>query len=545
MNIFKKIFGAKEKPEVIAESAFPDFKNKPPMPAVQASSNNNMTNVFSFSVSYNGEKNLGELGPIKNYVIDYQALRARSWQAYLESEVAQTVIRRYTLWVVGAGLKLQSEPQKMILESEKININLEDFTRIVEARFKVYSENEMSTYSSMLSLHALAEEAYINAIVGGDVLVVIRYEDNQIKTQLIDGAHIDNPLGLRYEDNSFYYQNGNRIQNGIEIDATGKHVAYHVRTAFNKFERIAAIGEKSNMKMAFMIYGLKYRLNSVRGIPLIVAVMETMKKLERYKEATVGSAEERQKIAYFFEHQIASTGESPLGKALAKAYNPDSPTDLPVDNSGNQLANTVAATTNKQVFNMPQGSTVKHIASDNELNFKDFYLTNFDLVCATVGIPPNVASSKYDSNYSASRAAVKDWEHTINVARKKFKEQFYQFIYNVWLHKEILDNKIQADGYLRAYLDNNLMVLAAYRSARFVGANVPHIDPLKEVNAEREKLGDLAKNIPLTTVEAATEALNGGESMNNVEQFSKEMEHANKLNIPASSGGQQLQLNTM
>jgi hypothetical protein len=56
---------------------------------------------------------------------------------------------------------------------------------------------------------------------------------------------------------------------------------------------------------------------------------------------------------------------------------------------------------------------------------------------------------------------------------------------------------------------------------------------LKEVNAERRKLGPLADNIPLTTVEQATEVLNGGDSDSNIQQFSEELIQAKELNVVA------------
>ena len=180
---------------------------------------------------------------------------------------------------------------------------------------------------------------------------------------------------------------------------------------------------------------------------------------------------------------------------------------------------------------MPIGSSLKSLESKNELYFAEFYNTVLGLICAVVGIPPEVALSKYDSNFSASRAALKDWEHTLQTERKDFADQFYQPIYNFWLETEILKNKVQAIGYLNALKTKNIMALEAYRNSRWVGANVPHIDPLKEVLAEREKLGEAGKHLPLTTLEAATEALNGGESNSNLAQYSTELENAEILNI--------------
>ena len=72
-----------------------------------------------FTYSYDGEKTPGEIGIIKNYLIDYPALRARSWQSYIESEVTQTIINKFITWIIGSGLKLQSEPIKEILSANK------------------------------------------------------------------------------------------------------------------------------------------------------------------------------------------------------------------------------------------------------------------------------------------------------------------------------------------------------------------------------------------------------------------------------------------
>lgn len=487
-----------------------------------------------FTVNYDGEKNLGEIGPIKNYYIDYPAIRMRSWQSYLESEISQAVLNKFAIWVIGSGLKLQAEPAKKVLKSEGVDLDTEAFNDTVESRFAVYSGSKKADYSNMQNLHAKASEAFINSIIGGDVLVVLRLVNGHVKVQLIDGAHVGSPLN-NTSNMDLITSRGNRVRNGIEISKTGEHVAYWVRKTGLDYERIPAKGRKSGMKMAFMVYGMEYRIDNTRGIPLISAVLETLKKLERYKEATVGSAEERQKIVMQIVHEAYSTGENPLQGVLAKAMDADAVVDdIPTDKDGDKLADMVAATTNKQVFNMPQGAEMKGLESKNELYFKDFYQMNIDIVCAALGIPPEVALSKYDSNFSASRAALKDWEHTINVNRKRFASAFYQNVYDFWLEVQILNNKVKAPGYLLAKGDNN-MILDSYRMARFVGATIPHIDPEKEVKAVRQKLGEKAKDIPLTTVEAATEELNGGDSNSNLEQYSRELEKSKELGISEAS----------
>lgn len=476
--------------------------------------------TYAVSKSWDGEKNMGEIGPIVYYTPDFPALRLRSWQAYLESDIAQTILNKYALWIVDQGLKLNCAPSKLFLESEGIKIDPEKFNALTEARFLVWSKSLSCSFNGMMNLSQLSKMVFINSKIGGDMLVVLRYTNRQVTIQIIDGENVCSPNYFPTE----------RIKDGIEYSPTGQHVAYHVKVQGYKWERISA-RSSSGLIMAFMVRGNRYRLLD-RGLPIIGATLETINKIDRYKEAAVGSAEERAKIAYQIVHQLGGTGESPLADALANARNAGTAQNsgLPKDEDGQELADQVYASTNKQTFNVPQGGEIKALHSTQEMFFKEFYETNANVCCSAVNIPPNVAFSLYNDSFSASRAATKDWEHTIIVERDDFQTQWYQPIYNFWLHTQILQQKIQAPG----YLNGDTLVREAYQIARFTGPLFPHINPVQEVNAERLKLGELAKNIPLTNVERATETLNGGESSSNMEQFSLELKKSNDLGLPTS-----------
>lgn len=505
-NIFNAIFG----------------NDKAPVQTKRAEAaliiNGNSTAVYS--QSYNGEKNLGELGPLIDYIPSYYELRLRSWQAYTESDIAKTILKRYTLWIIDKGLSLKSNPSKVLK-----GLNSEAFNDEVEAHWLLWAKSKLSSYNGMMTLDETAKEAFKNATVGGDVLVVLRLVDGVVNVQLIDGGNVSTPLGGAYFDQN--------IIDGVHTDSTGKHIGYWVRTEFLKWEYVKAYSETTGFRTAFLVCGDRYKLDSRRGIPLIATTLETIKKIERYREAAVGSAEERQKITLFIQHHIAASGENPMIEQMARAYNVDgSNADLPKDIQGSNLANTVAATTNKSTYNMPPGAELKSVNSTQEMFFKEFYQTNADIVCATIGIPPNVAFAIYNDSFSASRAATKDWDHTIQVVRDEFQTQFYQIIYAFWLHIEILKGNIQAPGYLTAKTKGDNLLVGAYSMCRFTGPLFPHIDPVKEANAERLKLGPAGAHLPLTTLENATEVLNGvGDSDSNMEQFAVEIDYAKQLGI--------------
>ena len=490
--------------------------------------------TFEYSHSYDGEKNFGEMGPAKVYLPNYQLLRIRSWQAMMDSELAQAIIKRFVTWVVGDGLKLQSEPKKRVLKSFGIDFDTNEFTENIEELYSVYSESREADHARMQSKNELAETALTNALVGGDVLVVLRFENDCPTIQLIDGAHVRTPWGSS-ETYPQLLDNGNRIENGVELSPSNQHIAYWVRKPQIglDYERIEARGEKTGLLMAFLVYGNKYRLDNHRGIPLIAVILETLKKLERYSGAVLGSAEERAKIAYVIEHALGSDGEHPLAAqaALLFGLNDPSKVKVPIDDLANALADKIAATTGKQTFNLPIASTMKALEGTPESQFKDFFKTHIDVMCSCVGIPPNVAMMMYDSNYSASRAAIQDWGHVLKVVRKKFSNQFEKPIYSFWFHIFTFKNIIQAPGFIEAWAKKQWMVINSYLFARFVGANVPHIDPMKEVQAIRLMLGTTAAAMPLTTLEAATEMLGAGGSFENMTQFARELQTSKDLKI--------------
>jgi capsid protein len=476
-----------------------------------------------YSYAFTGEKNTGEMGPVKKYVLDFETLRLRSHQCMLDSEVAQLVIKNKVLWTIGNGLKLQAIPAKSVLQLEGIDIDFHRFTKEVEAYFNLARKSKRSSYNGLSSLDGLGWSGYKDAEIGGDVVVVLRYVDGDVKMQLIDGAHLQTPsVGSKFFP--LELKNGNKILKGIEKDPTGKHIRYYIKNDKQGFDVIECVGKKTGFKMAWIYYADKYRLDDDRGLPLLSSVLETLKKMDRYKEATIASAEECAKIPFAIEHTLGSTGENPFLKTVIESNNYDESTGKNKSVNYDEVAKRVAKTTNKTVVNLPVNSKLVSFKSESELHFKDFYTIHIEIVCACLGIPPEVAMAKYNSNYSASRAAIKAWEHVLMVSRQSFADDFYQPFYEFWLHIQILENRISAPGYLEAYIKGNNAVLDAYRQARFVGPPVQGIDPLKEVKAVREALGTAGAHIPLMTVEAGTEALGGGDADSNAAQFADELD---------------------
>lgn len=477
------------------------------------------------SVAFDGEKTPGEMGNVINLIPEHQSLRLRAFEAELKSDIIKIITGKFFKWVIGSGLKLQVEPNQIVLESEGISENLVEFRKITEARFGIHSNSKKSDFSNMSNLHEKANEAYKTAFIGGDCLVVLRVLNTNINVQVIDGQEVSNP----FFDNKYYDEaktRGNIIRHGIELAPNGEHVAFYVVKDTDNFItehiRIEAKSANTGRLMAWMVYGSKHRINHHRGIPQITAILEKVEKLDRYTEASVGGAEERAKIVFAVEHSRFSNGESPILGNIKKNLGvvlEDDPHQL-----GEALSKNIAATTSKQTFNMPIGSQLKTLASSLENQYPAFFEAVFVQLCAACDIPPEVALQKYSSNYSASRAAINGWGYIVEIYRKDFSNNFYKNFYNLWLEVEILKNKIKAPGYLQALQQGNYMALESYNNCKFTGVNMPHIDPLKEVKAIREMLGDpLSGKAPLISHDRASEQLNQGEWTENFIKYQEEM----------------------
>ncbi len=80
--------------------------------------NNSQFPILNFQQfkAFDGEKNIKSLGMPLSYDIDYYGMANRAWNLYLTTDIAKIVIDRLAQFTIGDGLKLQYEPDKLILK---------------------------------------------------------------------------------------------------------------------------------------------------------------------------------------------------------------------------------------------------------------------------------------------------------------------------------------------------------------------------------------------------------------------------------------------
>ena len=490
---------------------------------------------------FSGETTPLMFGDTRIYNLDYYTLRERSWQLFIENEFASIIIKRLAIFTIGEGLKLQAEPSANVLKNYDIKIDTNAWASNIEALYSLYASSRISDISNEETLHQLALTAFIHAKVAGDILVIARIDDNGYPTiQLIDGANVVSP-SIGTDISAKGKANGTRIKDGVEIDDNNRHIAYWVRvSALNaakpdeicrefKLKRIPAYGEKSNRRLTWLVYGSKYRLGETRGMPLLTVAMQKLKQLDRYSKAEILSAEENAKIFATIMHKEFSSGENPLkktGLGSRRGRNIPAP-ELPHSSlSGDQIAGQISKTTGGTAVNLGLGQELKsHDSSHPNVNYGGFVDVSFKYIAASCDIPQEVAVMLFSSNYSASRAALKMFEHVLNVNRSNIPStQFYKPIYELFVTTKSLSGFIDSPGFMTAYLGSDRLFLEAYFKSRFIGKPIPNVDELKEVKAAVEKI-----NNNLSTHEKETERLGNGDFSENAKRLKSEIEQLGDL----------------
>ena len=466
-------------------------------------------------ILFNGEKNRGEIGGIKKYYPNFYLIRERAWQAYVESMPAKTIIDKLTAYVVGKGLMLKCEPNTDILGNNAVP---QETINQIEARWKIHTSSKDIDSNKEKTLAGLSSDIQKNRSLAGDVLVVFNIENKQSTISVYDSNYVVNPFPAQTNPDDKTV-----IRHGVEVERfTDKVVAYYLRLDDRTYQRIPAYDRTTGLRKAILVKGSTHKQHQTRGLTELATVLASLAKLERYKEATIASAEHSAKIAYYSTAEIGGKNPNPHAREIAS--NLDLNRILEDDNTTNfqnyrRTASHALSTVESQYIQLDSGQDLKQLKSERELYFKDFYTTIFSMVSACLGLPYEVVMAMYNSNYSASRAAIMDFKHFLHVKRDTLVSDFLKHYYDWWLYNEIVNKRIDLP---QAVLEKDPIKKKAYFQCEFTGIDPAHIDPEKEVKAIRLMLGPKYDNVPLTTLEKSAEALGTGDFLDNIRRNKKE-----------------------
>ena len=345
----------------------------------------------------------------------------------------------------------------------------------------------------------------------------------QTTVRLLEADRICNPDSGGTSE-STETESGGRIIDGVEIDKEGAVVRYHIASrspiAGNDsseltWTAIEAFGKDTGYPNILHVMTHE-RPEQRRGIPFVSAEIELIKQFTRYMNAELAGKVVSAMLTLFI------TSKEDDGKAgMEDAVNEeDKVTD---DELKLELAPGA-------IYDLPPGKDVTTVdPKRSDTQFEAFVNTCIMVIASSMGIPKEVLVKKYESNYTAARAALLDFWRTVRVYRTRFNNTFNQPIYEQFLSEAVATGRIDAPGFF-----DDPAVRMAWCGCLWMGSSMGHVDPLKEVNAAEKRI---ANNI--TTQEQEASEYNGNDWNANLRQRKKEiaaMQEAAQADAAANGG---------
>ena len=164
---------------------------------------------------------------------------------------------------------------------------------------------------------------------------------------------------------------------------------------------------------------------------------------------------------------------------------------------------------------LPKGVDVKSVdASNSQSTFEPFTATLIKQIAAAIGQPYEVLMKKFNSSYSASRAAMlQAWEE-YKLRRTWFARDFCQPVYEQWLTKAIALGRIEAPGFF-----TDPLIRKAWCNVEWYGPTMSILDPVKDVTGS-----SLRTTYALSTRERESAEMTGTDFEENVEQLALEQQ---------------------
>ena len=459
--------------------------------------------------------------------IDLQGatLRQRARDLYAGGGLAKsgpdTLTAATVAWGIMPSPKIDGE--KLGLSDEKAD----QWERQTLREFRLWASSPQCDAERSKNFYALQKLAFLSMLMSGDVFALFGMKENkrtpyQTTIRLLEADRICTP-DTDGDSDVKETESGGRIVDGVEISKDGEVIRYHIAnrhplrendTENVSWTAIEAYGKDTGYPNILHITTFE-RPEQRRGTPFVAAQIEKIKQLDRYINSELAANVVSSMLTAFL------VSDEDDGKAgLEDAVNEEDK----VTDDDLQLELAPGA-----IYDLPPGKKVESVNPlRSNSGFESFVNAMWTEIGAGMKTPKEVLIKKYDSNYTAARAALLDYWRTVRTYRAEFVDSFCQPVYEAWLSEAVAIGRVEAPGFFEA---------PAIRQARcacsWKGASMGHVDPKKEAEAASMRI-----SLNISTQEQEASEYNGNSWAENVRQRKKEAAAAAELRALDPNAGQ-------
>ncbi|GIK34539.1 MAG: phage portal protein [Gammaproteobacteria bacterium] len=396
----------------------------------------------------------GNPGAVAAMLATSTELRIKSRDLVRRNAWAQAGIEAFVANAVGTGIKPQS------LSGD------EQFKAEVQALWRDWVEEaDAAGQTDFYGLQALACRAMLE---GGECLIRLRPrrpEDGlavPLQLQLLEPEHL--PMHLNTD-----LPSGNVVRSGIEFDAMGRRVAYHLYRSHPEDGGLAPMSGQGGMdtvrvdaREVIHLYRV-LRPGQIRGEPWLSRALVKLNELDQYDDAELV----RKKTAAMFAGFV--TRQNPEDNLMGEGA---------TDSDGIALAGLEPGTL--QI--LEPGEDIKFSdPADVGGSYSEFLRTQFRAVAAAIGITyEQLTGDLTGVNYSSIRAGMLEFRRRCEMVQHGvLVHQLCRPVWAAWMKQAVLAGALDAPGFARGGAARRRQYLAA----KWVPQGWQWVDPEKEFKA--------------------------------------------------------------
>lgn len=451
-------------------------------------------------------------------------LRERTRDLYMNAPLGSAAINSVVTGCVGVGM----EPKPKI-DYDFLGITKEEAVELqsqIKREFGLWADKTFCDANDQNNFYELQQIIFSEWLKNGEGFALIKYEESttympyQLRIKLVEADRICdvNSMDSEFDGMEKYLENGNRVINGVEIEPSGKVVAYYICSGFPgeyghvnwEWQRIEKRGKITGNPNILHVFNAE-RADQYRGVPFLAPVIHTLKQVTRYTEAEIMAAVINSMFTLFIQTEN--------GEDISGFGGEDSDEEMYAQTQdecrlGSGLINY-----------LKNGEKVVPIQSTHPSStFDGFIQSMTNIIGASLEISPEVLLKKFSNNFSASKGALNETWQSFKKRRVWFVADFCQQVYELWFCEAVSKGRIHAPGFF-----TDPLIKSAYTNATWTGPAQSCLDPVKEVNAAVTRIANGLSN---HTDECA--AMNGSDFDENIRALEDENEKLAKANIYAS-----------
>ncbi len=378
---------------------------------------------------------LGQFGPVNSEVLAAAPItRSRARYLALNHTFIANGVGNWCAALVGTGIRP--------------NVKADDAAtrELASGAFESWADD--ADQAGRTDLWGLQRDVARHMVVDGEALVLLRDDPDGLRLQLIPPEHLD-------ESKTASLGDGREIVNGVEFDAQGRRVAYHILPQ-KPSSIYADYAPPIRVDAADVLHVMQpVGAGQVRGLSWLAPAVLSASELDQLADALLVSA----KVAAM--HAGFVVDQTNMGGAAAAFPDADGLSDISLEPGTMRV--------------LPGGTDVRFSSPEQLKDAPAFVRMNLMALAAALGLPEHMLSGDLtNANYSSLRAGLLPFRARVEqVQYGVLVPQLLRPIWRRWLATDVLAGRLDLSPELRA---------------EWIMPRHAQVDPAKDMTAVKEAL---------------------------------------------------------